>query len=325
MTSAVCTVAALLAATACSGDGDSAGGSDSVKTIAIAEIVTIPPIEQNVAAFKKELATLGYVEGQNVKYVVQNAQGQASAFSLVTRQIIQTDPDLIYALGTPLIVSIAQKAEAPVLFGIMTDPVGAKVIKDVDRPGTNVTGTSDYIPASVYFDAFAEVLPSARTIGFIGNPSESNTQSALRDFRDEAQKRDMEVRFAPVSDSSKVKLALQSLRGNVDVLTFPADNTVSAALKSVVKQATQMGMPVIASQTETASAGGLVGIGLDWAEAGRESAKQAAKILDGEASAKDLPVWFPTEGGTQILLNETTADDLNIDTSGLPSIYQRVP
>jgi len=313
----------LLAITACSpGTGpDDPGAADSV-TIGIAEIVSIPPIDDNVAAFKEELATLGYVEGENVTYVEQNAQGQAASFSLVTNQIVQEDPDLIYSLGTPLIISVAQAAgDTPQLFGIMTDPVSAGVLDDVEAPGGNITGTSDYIAAGIYFDAFQDLFPDATTIGFLGNPAEPNTQSTLDEFEAEAASRGLELVFAPVADSAKIQLAMESLRGKVDVLTFTADNTVSSALESVVKQATAMGLPVIASQTDSATLGGLAGIGLDWAEAGRESARQAAAILDGDKAPGDIPVWYPSTDGVEIAVNPDVAAQFGVDADSLGDAY----
>lgn len=314
--------AVLLTATACTTAETPGSGSDEMLTIGIAEIISIPPIDDNVAAFKAELASLGYVEGENVTYVEQNAQGQASSFSLVTNQIMQEEPDLVYALGTPLIVSVVQAAgDVPVLFGIMTDPVAAGVMNDVDEPDGTVTGTSDYIPAPVYFDAFQDLFPDAHTIGFIGNPAEANTQATLDEFETEADARGLELTFAPVADSSKVQLALESLRGNVDVLTFTADNTVSSALESVVKQATAMDLPVIASQTDTAALGGLAGIGLDWAAAGRVSAQQAADILGGDKKISQIPVWYPSTDGVSISVSAAVAEQFGVDVTKLGSQY----
>lgn len=320
---------ALSAASACGGgpSGGEAREGDEQLVIGIAEIAVFDVIQENVQAFKDGLAERGLVEGEDVRYETKNAQGELANVNLVARQLVQEEPDLIYALGTPLIEALANETtDIPIVFGVMTDPVGSGVAESVDRPGGNLTGTSDFIAASTYFAFLEQLVPDAETIGFIGNTGEQNTASSLEDFQAESEERGLTIEVAPVSATGDIVPALRSLRGRVDAVTFTADNTVVSALDTVAQTALDHKLPLIGATAEAADGGALLGLGLDWATAGEVAAEQAADILEGEAEPGEIPVWFAEEEGLVVRVNTDTADQLGIELPpGLLENAETVP
>jgi putative tryptophan/tyrosine transport system substrate-binding protein len=316
-------VALALVSGACGGDdGGSTATSSSARTytIAVAEFAEIPPILQAVDGFKATLAARGYREGDRVRYVVKSAQGQTNNASLVARQIVQQKPDLIYAIGTPLVIALMQQTKSiPILFGAMTDPVGSGVIKNVQRPGGDLSGTSDFISAKVFFDLFGKVVPNVKRVGVLANQAEANSQAALKDLRREADARGIALKVAAVSNTGAVVPALSSLRGKVDVVTFPTDNTVISALPTVVRTATNMGLPVVAATTDTATKGGLVGVGANYRSLGEIGGGQAADVISGKTKIGDLPAYYPRGKALAIAVNANVARRLGIPPERLPA------
>src|SRR6266508_3265278 len=198
-------VAAALVA-ACGGSsepgGTGTGASAGKKKVAIALLAPVNVLEANIASFKAELARLGY---RDVEYQDYNAQGQVSNVPTIVDQIARKRPDLVYAVGTPFNIAIAQKLPTtPQVFGVMTDPVGAKVIHRLDRPGTNATGTTVAVPARIVFDVIADALPGAKRLGVIGNNAEQNTVSSIRQLKAEAKGRGIGLDVRAVTKTSDV-------------------------------------------------------------------------------------------------------------------------
>jgi putative ABC transport system substrate-binding protein len=285
---------AALAATALSGCSGSAPAAESERTIAIAHISRLSVIDDNIAAFKAELAKRGYVEGKNVKFVQQDANGQRSNISLLARSMVDQHAALIYALGTDLNLAFAQLTKTPVIFGLTTDPVGAGLIPDLKHPNGTTTGTSDFIDPATYFDYLQLAVPGAKRVALMGNVGESNTATQIKAFAAEAAKRGLDSVTAPVPTTNDIVPAIRSLKGRADVILIGADSTLSSADAVVIKTATDAGIPVVFNGSAEADKGALVGLGPDYKKLGDVAGDLAADVLDGKKPG-DIPVALPSE------------------------------
>ncbi|GAA0349908.1 ABC transporter substrate-binding protein [Actinoallomurus spadix] len=291
-------LAAVLAGTAltttalsgCSGGAPTAKGK---RTIAIAHISRLSVIDDNVAAFKAELAQRGYVDGKNVKFVQQDANGQRSNISLLAHSMVGQRAALIYALGTDLNLAFAQLTKTPVIFGLTTDPVGAGLIPDLKHPGGTTTGTSDFIDPATYFDYLQLAVPGAKRVALMGNIGESNTATQIKAFAAEARKRSLDPVTAPVPTTNDIVPAIRSLKGRADVILIGADSTLSSADAVVIKTATDAGIPVVFNGSAEAGKGALIGLGPDYAKLGKVAGDLAADVLEGKKPG-DIPVALPS-------------------------------
>jgi len=308
----------MLTLAACGGEADK--GATPKFTIAITHVSRISVIDDNIEAFRQELAARGYVEGKNVKFVRQDANGQRSQISLLARSMVDEHADLIYALGTDLNLAITQLTKDPILFGLMTDPVGAGIIKDLAKPGANVSGTSDFIDPKTYFDYLQLATPEAKTVGLMGNVGESNTAIQLKAFKAEAKNRGLKTLTVPVPTTNDIVPAVRSLRGRVDVLLIGADATLSSADEVVIKTAREAVVPVVFNGSAEAEKGALLGLGPDYKQLGKVAGDMAADILDGK-SVGDLPVGLPGPLGLiSASFNPSVAEGLGVTVSPeLPS------
>lgn len=307
------TVAVMLSG--CASPETSQPTSDEHYIIAITHVSRLSVIDDNIAAFKDALADAGYVEGDNVTYVQQDANGQRSNIGLLARSIVDRKPDLIYALGTDLNLALNQLTTGNILFGLMTDPLGSGVVQDLNEPGKNTSGTSDYIDPATYFDYLQLALPDAKVVGLMGNTGETNTELQIELFQKEAESRGLETVVVPVPTTNDIVPSIRSLSGRVDVILVGADATLSSADEVVVTTATDAGIPVVFNGSGEAKKGALLGIGPDYAKLGTVSGQQAAEVLGGK-SPGEIPVAFP--GDLDLVaarVNAKVAAQFNIDIS----------
>jgi putative ABC transport system substrate-binding protein len=105
----------------------------------------------------------GFEQGKNIQIDYQNAQGDQSTMATIAKKFVGDKVDLIISITTPATqVVAANTADIPIVFGAVTDPVAAKLVKSLDKPGTNVTGVSDLNPFDAQFEMMQKVVPTLR-------------------------------------------------------------------------------------------------------------------------------------------------------------------
>jgi putative tryptophan/tyrosine transport system substrate-binding protein len=287
--------------------------ADERTRIDMAIIVNNLPVDQNVEGFKVTMAENGYVEGQNIEYTERNAFGRTADSDLIAKQTVDEQPDLIYVVGTPIVIALHNRTEdIPVVFSLMTDPVGGGVVDSFEEPGGNFTGTSDAVSPPIYFDMIEQVLPDCQTVGIMGNTGEQNSASQIAQFEAEAAARGLTTAVAPVATTNDVLSAVSSLEGRADCLLVGADGTVLAAVDALLLAASDAGLPLVTAGAEYADQGALIGIGPDFYDLGVASADIVIQILEG-ANPADIPVVDAvTGGGLFVAINKDVADALGV-------------
>jgi len=307
--------AALLAGCGSSGNDGSASSSQQQQfVVADALIAPVDFLQKNVDTFKDALRARVEAAGKRVTFKDFNAQGQVSNVATIDNQIANLDPDLVYAVGTPLVVGyVQQDPQTPMVFGAMTDPVGAKLADSLEQPGANATGTTDGVPAATTLDLVKQVLPDAKTIGTVINNSEANSTAQVDALKAEAAKRGMDVQVKAVVSTGDVASAIRAL--HVDALVVLADNTVFSALATVSQTARELKLPTFTpAGASNAEQGILVGYGVDYAELGRRAGAQAASILLDGKDAGSVPVQGLATGAPLVVgLNAATAKAIGVE------------
>jgi putative tryptophan/tyrosine transport system substrate-binding protein len=132
----------------------------------------------------------------------------------------------------------------PIVISSVTDFVAAGLVKSLEQPGGNVTGTANRTPIDRQMELMCENQPKIAELGFIYNSGEDNSVSSLKQLQAEAAKHGIEVVEATVSNSSGVLMAARSLVGKVDAIHIPTDNTVVSAFEAVVKVCEESKIPL---------------------------------------------------------------------------------
>ena len=287
-----------------------------VYKVAYSQIVDHPALNETRRGFLDGLKQAGFVEGQNLTFLYQNAQGDVGNARNIAEKFLADGVDVLTPCTTPNVqatVRVAKGGRTPVVFACVTDPVAAGIIESVERPtGTNVTGVYNPLPIGELFDLFLRIQPGLKTAGTVYNASEGNSQVINRQAKAEAERRGLKWVEATVAGSADVRTATESLVGKVDALILGQDNTVASAFEAVVKVANERQLPVFSMDTQAPARGAIASLAASNYEQGVLWAKElVAPVLLGTDPATVTPVR-PRVFDLQVNLQAASAAKLTI-------------
>lgn len=288
----------------------SAAAFAQTKTVAITAIVEHPALDATRDGVVEALKAAGYTPGDTLKVEYQSAQGNPATAAQIARQFAGARPDVIVPISTPSAQAVvASTRDIPVVFTAVTDPVGAQLVRSLDKPGANVTGVSDMAPVAEHVALIREIVPSVKRLGVLYNAGEPNSVSLVKALKDEAQKAGLTVVEATATKSADAQPAARSLVGKADAIYVPLDNTVVSALESVVAVGQQAKLPVFSADTDSVARGTVASIGFDYRQVGRQTGEAVVRILKGEKPG-DVPVTFAK--GTDLFVNPKSAAAMGV-------------
>lgn len=310
--SAFMTLALVLSLTACApSKTENTGSTDTKKKIGIIQIVEHPSLNTIRDSLIEELKAQGYKDGESITIDYQNAQGDQTNLKTISQKFVSNKYDLIVAIATPSAQAVVSETkDIPILFSACTDPLGSGLVTNMEKPGGNVTGTSDAVSAEKIMELSKRITPDFKTIGALYNSSETNSVSVVNELKEYAKKNNMTVIDATVTNSSEVQQAVTSLVDKVDVLFSPIDNTVASAMPLVTQIANKAKKPVYVGADSMVKDGGLATYGINYQVLGKETGAMAVEILKGK-KAGDIPV--KTMKDMDIYLNNSTAKAIGIN------------
>ena len=265
--------------------------ADGSYTIGIGQFAEHGSLDNCREGFLQGLAEEGFVEGENLTVLYQNAQADGANSSQIATNFVGRNVDLICAIATPMAqsaYSAAMETEIPVIYTAVTDPVAAELATEDGAPVGNITGTSDELPVKAQLEMIRQILPEAKTIGIMYTTSEVNSESTIAQYKELAPDYGFEIVETGISSSADVSLAADSLLTQVDCMTNLTDNTVVASLPVILDKANALNIPVFGSEIEQVRIGCLAAMGLDYIELGKQTGHMAAQVLKGEAEASQM-------------------------------------
>lgn len=279
--------------------------------IGISQFVEHPSLDLAREGFIDQLAEEGFVEDENLKIDTQNAQADFSTAQTIAQRFKQNRPDLILAIATPSAQTAANIiTDIPVLITAVTDPVEAGIVESMEKPGANITGTTDMNPVAKQIELIEEFLPEIETLGVLYNPGEVNSTVQVELAKEKAEEMNLEIEEATVSNSSEVSLAVSSLVGNVDAIYVPTDNIIVSAMPTVLQTAYNNNIPVFASENNSVEQGAIATLGIDYYQLGKQTGSMAAKILNG-ADPSEMSVESSEE--LKLYINKSSADKIGLE------------
>lgn len=263
--------------------------------------------------FLKGLESEGIKEGENLKITYKNSQADTATDNQIASNFVSKKLDMICAIATPSAQSAynaAMKADIPVIYTAVTDPVAAELADKDGKPVGEVTGTSDKLPVEEQLKMIREMLPDAKKIGIMYTTSEANSVSAIEEYKSLVKKYDFELVEKGITTTADVSLAADDLLSKVDCITNLTDNTVVASLPTILDKANEKKIPVFGSEIEQVKIGCLAAEGIDYIALGKQTGKMTAKVLKGEAKASEQNFETITEPGFYV--NNKVAENLGI-------------
>ncbi len=305
------------------------------RTVAVTTIIQHPALDAVRRGLREALREAGYVPGENLELLFESASGSPAEAGAIAERFVARRPDVIVPISTPSAQAVVRAtSEIPVVFAAVTDPVAAHLVDDPARPGGNVTGVTDMTPIGRHLDLIREMLPEIATLGVVFAPDEANSLTLVELIKEEAPIRGIQIKemaaprlgpqpgptARPVGDGKvileaaawrtlRVRAAVENDAGEVDALYVPTDNTVVAALETVIEVAAKHGLPVFAGDIYSVPRGAVAALGFNYYDLGRQAGRLVARILDGEA-----PGAIPVEGvaTTELFLNAAAAESVGL-------------
>ncbi|RFZ83621.1 ABC transporter permease [Shinella sp. WSJ-2] len=279
-------------------------------TVAVTAIVEHPALDAARDGVKEALEAAGYKEGENLKFIYESAQGNPATAAQIARQFVGEDPTVIVPISTPSAQAVVSATkDIPVVFTAVSDPLGAQLVTDMDKPGGNVTGLSDMSPVAEHLALIKEILPNAKTIGFLYNSGEANSVSLLAVLKAEAEKAGLTVVESAATKSAEVQGAARALVGRADAIYIPTDNTIISALEGAVSVAEEAKLPLFTADTDSVSRGAIAALGFNYKDVGKQTGEIVVRILKGE-NPGDIAV--KVAAGTDLVVNKGAAAKMGV-------------
>lgn len=256
--------------------------------VAVGQIVEHPALDILRESLKKGLEEVGYVEGKNLTWTYENAQGNPTIAVQIAHQLISLEPTVIVTLSTPMTQAVTTATPTiPIVFAAVTDPVAAKLTNHM-----NVTGLTDFVPPERQLELVKAILPSVKSIGVIFNSGEANSQKQIQDIQTIAKQQGIQIVESAISKSAEVSSAAKALIGRADAILLPTDNTVISALESIIKIGIHNKIPVFGSDVDIVRRGAVAAYGVDWQQSGVVLAEMVNLLLKG-TPPQEIPIRNP--------------------------------
>ena len=262
---------------------------NQVVKIGILQFVTHDALDEIERGIEDGLAEAGY-EGSNVELTVLNAEADQSKIQTMSKKLVDDGNDVVIGIATPAAQGLASAtSDIPVIMGAISDPVGAKLVKNLEEPEGNVTGVSNHVPHAQTVELIQTITPDAKTIGKHYASSEDNSVSQVKEFTQYAEEAGLTVVEYAVPSTNEITTTMSVMTGKVDAIFVPQDNTIASAFPTVVTAANAAKIPVYCSVDTMVKQGSIASVAQSQYDLGLETAKIAVKILAGK-KVSEVPV-----------------------------------
>jgi putative ABC transport system substrate-binding protein len=272
-----------------------------------------PDIKARLAAFRQGLEKRGWSEGRNVRIDYRFAPAGTQA-QILAKELVALQPEVMLAQGTLLVATLRQESLGiPIVFVGTADPIFARFIASMARPGGNLTGLMLYESSVTgkWLAMLKEMMPQLARVALLVNPKTAPySDFYLRAAEAVAPSLAIDLVFSPAENAADIERTIESFARtpNGGLLLLPdTSNTVHRAL--IAALAVRHRLPTIFDNRVFAAAGGLMSYGVLMVDLYRQAAYYIDRILRGDKPA-DLPVQAPTRFET--VLNLKTAKALGL-------------
>lgn len=294
-----------LMATACS-------KSDDKIKIGVVQLVEHPALDASYQGFADALAAAGYVDGENISIDYQNGQGEQANCQTIATQFASDKVDLVLAIATPAAQAAANVIkDIPILVTAVTDPESSSLVNSNEKPGGNVSGTSDLTPVAEQMELLKKLVPDAKTVAVLYTSSETNSVFQAELANEAAQKLGLQTIEATISASNEIQQVVESVLDKADAIYIPTDNTFANAMATVTLVTEPAGMPVIVGESGMVENGGLATVGIDYYKLGYQTGEMAVRILKDGAKTADMPIEYLKD--TDLAINMEIAQSIGIE------------
>ncbi|MCB2180777.1 MAG: ABC transporter substrate-binding protein [Desulfobulbaceae bacterium] len=273
-----------------------------------------PAAEPAFEGMKEGLKELGYIEGENIRFLYNGYITDKEKLNTEAQRLVNEGADLIYSMTTPATLA-AQKAtkktKTPVVFGPVSNPIEAGLVKNLKTPEGNITGVTFRYQEPKRLQLLKEIMPSVKRISFPYNPFDRSPSLNLQRLEIVAEQLDVILIPQPVRDNEQIDLYLANIPPDVDAIYMPTDSLMASRAKDFANTAKKHKLPLSTPGREGVEDGALMSFGMSIKDLGKQAARLVDQIFRG-VSPENLPVEV-AEFYTSV--NLQTADIIGITIS----------
>src|SRR5215469_11345301 len=256
--------------------------------------------QSNLAAFVRELQQLGWTDGRNVRIDYRWSNGDVNRMQMFAKELADLAPAAILAHTTPVTAALQQETRTiPIVFVIVSDPVGEGFVAGLSRPGGNITGFihTEGEFAGKLLELLTEIAPTVKRAAIMFNPDTAPGRGSyyLPSFETAARSFRLEATAAPVRTDAEIQATVAMLgREEGSGLVAMPDGFTLVHRAPMILQAARNKIPAVYWNAIMARDGGLLSYGPDTSDIFRRAAPYFDRILRGEKPGV-LPVQAPTK------------------------------
>jgi len=277
-----------------------------------------------IGVIRQALNEAGLVEGQNATFDYRWAEGRYDRLAGLAADLVRRQVAVIITIGgdESALAAKAATATIPIVFAGGADPVRIGLVTNLNRPGGNITGSSNFIfelePKRL--GLLRDLRPHATKAAALVNPENiTHSEAQVSDIQSAARNLGQEVTILNASAVPEIDAAFAKLvEMRADTLLVAADALFFDHAPQLVVLAARHAIPAVYSRREFTAAGGLMSYGASANETYRLLGLYAARILKGEKPG-DLPIQRPTK--FELVINLSTARAIGLEVP--PSLLAR--
>ncbi len=267
--------------------------SEKPKIYTVGVINIVPDLDQTLTGFKEGMKELGYIEGKNIRYLYNGATTDMSRLSAVAQSIVTAGVDLILTMTTPATLAVKDATAGtglPVVFAVVTDPLGAGIVKSMQSPGGNITGVTFGIQEARRLEWLVKIAPETRNIYVPFNSRDKSPVLALKAMNASASKLGVRLLTREFHDLKTLDHAVLNIPAEANAVFLLPDSLMGTRLQDIVKIVNIRKLPTSVSNiTALREHDILTSFGFDQFVSGKQAARLAHEIFKGTRPA-DLPV-----------------------------------
>lgn len=280
--------------------------------VGVLQYVEHESLNATYQGFIDGLAEAGYKEGDHLEIDFLNAGADNANLQSMAEKLVNAN-DYLFAIATPAAQILANTTkDKPIYFSAVTDPINAGLVKNLEIPNGNITGTIDVSPLEEQVKLLRTVAPKAKVVGLLYNAGEANSQSEASRAKRILESRGFIVEEATVTSTNDISQVMASLVDEVDVIFTVTDNTVASAMTLVGDLAIEAGLPLVGGSEDMVLENGLVTYGINYYHLGKQTAAMLVRQIEEGLEIAKMPIESAAEN--HLIINEKVAEKLGIDT-----------
>ena len=254
---------------------------------------------------------LGYAPGK-IDFIHRFPNEKPDKFHSMAAELVALAPDVLVGVGGAAPYVRKATSDIPVVFMYVADPIGAKLVESIRRPGGNATGLTNFGLELVgkRLEYLKEIVPSLTKVAMMVNPTNPISNFYVEQSNAAGPKLGLTCKPYNIGTLDDIAPAFDAMVSDgMEAVTFNAESLFYVGKKKIAELALARKLPCCGYVKEVLDAGALISYGADQRLIARRTAYYVDRILKGEKPA-EMPVEQPTR--FQLCINLTTAKALGL-------------